>query len=598
MSALTPEYRTMLDGVLHDDFVPSLPALLDTSKSQAEKDRKNLSRAFSAFALQQICSIKATDAAAAVVDDFDDFGIDAVYFHARESALYIVQAKLKPSEMFSQDEALALCQGVRKLISEDFSGFNRHVQDRAIEIGSALGDCEIIRLVVAHTGSGVSAHARRAIDELLQDEGHGEERFDKNVEDYDAARVVRDLQGAKAYPRVDVDLRLHKCANVQEPRITYFGLMNLSDLVSLHQKYGSALYASNIRTFLGHKTDVNASIRATLAEAPEEFLYLNNGIAALCNEIEPKNNSQAGKKLKVRGFSVINGAQTIASAAKLVAEREDADISKARVQVALIKAAAGSAFGKSVTQARNHQNQVTLSNFVALDDEQERLRRDLAYLGVNYVYKAGVSEHSDPQSIQHEEAAQALALLQNDPRIVVWLKREPSRFLDTEGDAYKAIFAPGLTPFVLVNAVRYARYVYRRISTESGVAHGLERLVYKHGAHALAWVLAKRLHDECAASKLVDDGKVAAVLGPHFDLLRQLVWTKVQPLLVNKGPLAFFRNQTDALRVLEALMIENYGLTADGTVAHKQAQQDPKQPYPKDLFDYLISKAPQIGGLA
>jgi hypothetical protein len=33
-------------------------------------------------------------------------------------------------------------------------------------------------------------------------------------------------------------------------------------------------------------------------------------------------------------------------------------------------------------------------------------------------------------------------------------------------------------------------------------------------------------------------------------------------------------------------------------VNHKKAQQNVTQPYPVDLFNYLVSKAPQIGNLA
>ena len=95
-----------------------------------QQRRKNLSRAFSAFALNRICGISVNDAVAAVVDDFDDFGVDAVYYHARSETLYLVQAKLKASEQFTQDEALAFCQGIRKLIKQDFTGFNKNVQDR------------------------------------------------------------------------------------------------------------------------------------------------------------------------------------------------------------------------------------------------------------------------------------------------------------------------------------------------------------------------------------------------------------------------------------------------------------------------------------
>lgn len=598
-TALPQDYYTLLERTLNDNFLPHLPALLDATKPPVEQYRKNLSRAFGAFALHRICDIKPTRAAQSVVDDFDDYGIDAIYYDPKTETLYLIQSKLKASEQFSQEEALAFCQGIRKLIDQDFTGFNKNIQDRITEIEDALENCSHIQLVVAHTGSGITKHAETAIKELI-DEDNGEERFCENPINYDAAMVVRDLQTAKAYDRVDTDIWLQKSSCVAEPRLTYFGLIHLDELVKLHQKHDKALYDKNIRTFLGHKTDVNVSISQTLSTNPKEFLYLNNGIAVLCQEIEPKgtNRSRKGKKkFKIKGFSVINGAQTIASAAHLV-ENSNADIAEAKVFINLIKASSDGAFGKSVTRARNHQNPVTLSHFVALDDEQERLRRELAYLGIHYAYKAEASDNkSDPMRIGVDEAAQALALFHPDPRFVVWLKKEPSRLLDMNSSQYKELFSPSLTALALANAVRFLRYLQTRMINETNAARGQERLTYKHGNHAIGWVLAKRIKDERQSARLLDEVKIRTGLGPAFDQLRQTVWTETEKRLIIKGPLAFFKNQTDVLPLMETVMIQFYSLSADPVVEHKRRQQQAGESYPKGLFDYMISRAPQIGNL-
>jgi hypothetical protein len=601
MSALEQVQRVVIDRVLDAEYVPHLPTLLNKTKSQEEQLSKNRSRALSAFALHNICHIPKADAAEAVIDDFDDYGVDAIYYHAPEETLYFVQSKLKSAEQFSQDEALAFCQGVRKLIKQDLSGFNKHVEKRQVEIEDAVSNCNSIKLVVAHIGSGISKHAKQAIDELLADD-HGEERFDSRVVDYDAKRIVEDLRAAKAYERVDTELWIEKCSMVSEPRVTYFGLVQLLDLVKLHDKYDKALYERNIRTFLGHKTEVNTSIQKTLGTNSKEFMYLNNGVTALCQEIHPKGTSQAkgGKKrLKLHGFSIINGAQTIASSAKFVADNKGQDISNARVSLTLIKADADGEFGKSVTRARNHQNPVHFANFAALDDEQERLRRDLAHLGIHYAYKAEAADSTnDENRIRIDEAAQALAMFQPDPRFVVWLKKEPAQLLDTTSSQYKALFSPAVTAFQLANAVRLNRFIQGRMTTEEKYASGQERLAYKHGCYVLAWAMSKRLSGAIKGAALIDSTKLKTELSTPFDTLRQTLWDITRDATrYSKGPLALFRSQTDVIPLLQKVLIAHYGLGTDPVLVHKQGAYKTGQLYPEELFAYLVSKAPQIGNL-
>lgn len=599
MAPLSAHNMSLLEIALGRDFVPHLPPLLDSSKPVEQQNKKNLSRAFSAYALRNLCEIAAVDAATSVVDDFDDFGIDAVFYHAGSETLYLVQGKLKASETFSQDEANAFCQGVRRLIKQDFTGFNGHVLSRQADIEGALEACSHIQLVVAHTGSGISNHAHTAINDLLNDDDHGEERLKKTVIDYDASRVVVGLQDGQAYPRVDATLTLRDWACSMEPRKTYFGLVKVADLVRLHDTHGKALYAKNIRTFLGQTTEVNRSIRETLANTPANFLYLNNGVTALCEQIDAKNGTRTEKRFKVTGISVINGAQTIASSARYLTENTGADISAASVMVTLIKADADQAFGKAVTRARNHQNPVLLANFAALDDQQERLRRELAYLNIHYAYKAeGPENAQDASRIRIDEAAQALALLQSDPRYVVWLKKEPAQLLDTESAAYQNLFGGSLTGIQLANAVRALRYIQQRMVTEAIVASGLERLTYKHGVYALGFILAKRIKQVIISANLIDEAKLRTELGAPFDAARQTLWGAVQPKTLLKGPLAIFRNQTDAIPLLRDAMITHYGLGADPAIAPLQAKVVLTDPYPqKALFDYLSVKAPQIGNI-
>lgn len=598
MTPLSADYMAFLQTALGADFLPHLPPLQDMTKPADQQAKKNLSRAFSAFALQKICDIPPVDAAAAVVDDFDDFGIDAVYYQGSSETLFLVQGKLKASETFSQDEANAFCQGVRKLIKQDFTGFNGHVGKRQTEIEDALEACTHIQLVIAHTGAGISNHAETAVNDLLNNEDHGEERLKKTAIDYGSARVAADLQAGQAYPRIDATVTLRDWASSMAPRKSYFGLVKIDDLIGLHEKHDKALYAKNIRVFLGQTTEVNRSIRETLATKPADFMYLNNGVTALCEQIDPKNGTRAEKRFKITGLSVINGAQTIASSAQYAKDNKGADISTASVMVTLIKSDTDDAFGKAVTRARNHQNPVLLANFAALDDQQERLRRELAYLDIHYAYKAEGPDNSlDPKRIRIDEAAQALALLQPDPRYVVWLKKEPAQLLDTESVAYRDLFRAGLTGIELANAVLALRYVQFRMLIEAVVANGPERLTYKHGGYALGFILVKRIRQAISGAALIDEAKLKAALGPAFDSARQELWGTVQPKTVLKGPLAIFRNQTDAVPLLRDTMIAHYGLAADPAIAPLRAKVTLGELYPQALFAYLAAKAPQIGNL-
>src|SRR5690606_10893864 len=324
-----------------------------------------------------------------------------------------------------------------------------------------------------------------------------EERLDTQVIYYTAVEGVRDLLAEQAYQPGHTDIALQKHAKVETTRTTYYGIPRLPELGALHQKEGKALYERNIRYFLGSsRSDVNKAIKATLRDAPADFFYLNNGVTAVCDLIEPKGGKAGVKKFKARGLSIINGAQTVASAAEFVAQHPDCSIGDAKVMLTLIKAPADGSFGKRVTKARNHQNPVQTANFASLDENQERLRQEIAHLGFEYHYRPEALA-TGPTAITLDEALRALASQQHDPRYAVWLKSEPARLANPDSAEYQALFANTLTGAALVNAVLCHRAIRALVVDYElrAPARSQERLIYRHGIHVITAVMMKRLRN-------------------------------------------------------------------------------------------------------
>ncbi len=90
MAALDPQFIGILKKILAERFVPFLPPLLDVTKPLAEQEAKQLSRAFSAFTLNKLLDVTPQVASASVVDDFNDKGIDAIYYEVHSETLYIL----------------------------------------------------------------------------------------------------------------------------------------------------------------------------------------------------------------------------------------------------------------------------------------------------------------------------------------------------------------------------------------------------------------------------------------------------------------------------------------------------------------------------
>lgn len=601
MPALATNFLNILKDKLEKEFIPHLPELLNKERPKADQDKKQLSRAFSGFVLHKMLNVGIADAAQSVVDDFDDNGLDAIHYEATSKTLYLVQTKLREREQFDEGDAIRFRKGADLLLSQRYDRFNANVRSRKDELDDVFDEAERIQLVVAYVGTGFSAHAKAELKELTEDQEHHEVgRLQPDIVEYGPDKVQADLLAEQSVGVVNDSLVLSKWQHIGGHRDTHIGVALVSDLVALHKKHNKALYERNIRYFLGSReSDVNKSIQDTLRAAPDEFFYLNNGVTALADLVEAPQGTKANKRLRLRGLSVINGAQTISSAAEFVAQNPLCDISAAKVLVTIIKADSEGKFGRSVTRARNHQNPVSTGNFASLDPRQEVLRRELAYLGYSYHYRPEATPRDAEVSasiITIEQAMKALALFEVDSRYPYWLKNEIVRFQNAESSEYQSLFTPTLTGAQLVNKVKFFRFVRDVLASNAGATGGAEGLFYRHGAFVVAAVLAKRCRTRVNEPDVLKQTQLNELLSDPLDKCRQACWDKARPLVgQGRSVLSYFQNQGSTVRLLDGCMSAIYGLEqAEAYQAVKQVT-DRREAFPQErVFRYLATQAPQI----
>lgn len=443
MSELT---LNRIRSVLHDKF-DGLIDLSDRAKHPADQvESCFLSRALAAQAVKSLTGVEPSVAAAAVVDGFDDCGIDAIHFDAHSDVLYLVQSKWSNNGGASFDEAAAskFINGIRALLQADFARFNSKVKSKEAEIREALfASREIeIRVVTVHTATQpIPNHVSRIIADLtssLNDPVPLAEHID-----YDQAGVYGLITSESRDAKINVQTVLHEWGVIEKPFLAYYGRVSLAQVIQWWKEHRNKLFSQNLRLFY-HSSAVNDALRKTIVEDPENFWYFNNGITIITDKvIKGIAGSPAHKfgNFTCEGASVVNGAQTVGTVGSSL-DPEANDDAEAYVQVRIISLEnCPPGFGSKITRATNLQNSVGTREFAAMDPLQHRLATEFALDKRRYVYKSG--EASDPRGeggCSIVEATQALGCAIS-VSLAVQVKKEIGLiWADTEASPYTDIF--------------------------------------------------------------------------------------------------------------------------------------------------------------
>lgn len=516
MPNLPPLELPQLRQKLQNDFRGHIPPGRTGSAEAREADF--LSRALAAFTVQHLAGCSLEDAAAAVVDGGGDGGIDAVYFSRTAEILWVVQSKFITGGYGEPDlgSVAKFKAGIEHLLDQQFQAFEKNQgwvriipELQAIFRRGALQ----VRAVLVYSGLNVVSEDRLLMFEAVKRRFGAHDYFDHLC---CSLTTVHDwITGADQRPGIqEAEIVVHDPGWVKNPYETMYGRVEIADLVRLYREHGSHLVAANIRSYKGN-TAVNQKIAATYRDEPAHFFYLNNGLTAYCEEfrVVPADYGNPDRKtVRVRGFSIVNGAQTLGSVAKAALGTREPAGGQGYVFIRIVSLAQCNddlEFARRITQSTNFQNQINPRDFVALDDQQERIASHLRLEGVGYHYKDDADQTTeDASNFTLQEATLALASLEWEGTGDLCAKAtaDLSALYSLEpiypppapySSRYHRLFRPERSARTIWRAVQVRRMVVRQLRDEGRAADsGLRKSFFENSRAVVLSVVFVRLRPE------------------------------------------------------------------------------------------------------
>lgn len=487
--------------------------LADLNQRDKEYDTKVLTRCLAAYAVYSIGGTSEADAASAVVDGGEDNGIDAVYYSPTTKRMAIVQSKWKKDGTGEPEsgEIRKFKDGIVDLVNLNFDRFNTKLLKKQSAIEAALGEFDTkFDLVLIHTGShSLSSHSRRVIDDLLHelnDAGDGESEDVVTFHHLNQATIHSSLASGLEGEPIELEIGLSQWGKLEEPHLAYYGMVAGEEVANWWANKGKRLFSKNIRQMLG-ATEVNDEVRSTLEKCPDNFWFFNNGITLVADTIRKSMVGGNGRDIgsfKVTNVSIVNGAQTVSVIGKFKLEG-GRNLERVRVPIRLISLEdTDSNFGANVTKTNNRQNRIENRDFVSLDEQQIRLRRELAIEGIDYNIVRSENFKPTKLAIDLSEATIALACCTGQANMAVQAKREIGKFYENLTKApYIAIFNPNTTGIFLRNVVLSLRKIDDALEKQASVLakrSGKRYGVLIHGNRFITMLAFKKLNVERAAN--------------------------------------------------------------------------------------------------
>jgi hypothetical protein len=521
------------------------------SDTDAERDVKILTRCLAAFAIYNATGCTEAEASSAVWDGGDDNCVDAAFYDPIEKQVVIVQSKWIKSGTGepSATDISSFAGGIKDLIEGDLDAFGDRLKSRVSAISDALMQPgTTIRIILVSTGASVIApHGTRNISRLLEELNEGEDDGIATFEVVGMNEVFGGLSSEGGLGKIKLSATLLDWSRVSHPHNAYFGIIDGAQLKAWWATHGKRLVAKNIRYGLGD-TDVNMQIRATASSEPEHFWYFNNGITLIAEDVTrapAAAASHSSGNFELNGASIVNGAQTVSTLARV----DDSALDKVKVSIRIvILKDAPEKFGADVTRTNNLQNRVEGRDFASDDPVQTKIKSEMAMENVDYQFHRSGDFSPSPISCDLIEATTALACAATDPSLSVAAKTGIGRFFNDLSKApYKTIFNPNTTGARTFNAIRVLRAVDEWIAETKGNAlkkSGYGWGVLIHGNRAIAASVFNKLGNSMIDKSINDfdpsyrekvNAACAEVYPKIVDVLEQKFPSKALAVLF-KGP--------------------------------------------------------------
>ena len=476
---------TRISARLHELFDGHL-RLADVAR-KPPKDIENflLTRSLAALALMDVAGLHPDQAAACVTDGGSDDGIDAVCVDGKKKIVYFVQSKWRSTAKGVQlVDFTRFRDGVKDVLALKWSANNANLHAFRKEIEGALQDIDtnVVMLLIHTSEIPIANNIKAKISEFVAEQNKYTGDF-LEFREVDLAKIVHIARSKTRPTDIDLTILLGQWGLLSKPYKAVYGAVPALDVAKWHEDHGDKLFSENLR-YVIEKSDVNEGIVETAEKEPQNFWYYNNGITAICDSFEKQpigGTSTDSGAFTVKKVSVINGAQTVGSLSKAKAAGIALDNVFVHMRViSLVGTPEG--FASGVTRSNNTQNDLNPVDFVSLDPNQDRIRKEAEQLGITYSFRRGEAEPPQATGFNIRSATVAAACASGDLRLAVSAKRYISGLWeDVKKEPYTKLFNDDTSALYLWNIVQLMYAVDALLTKQADRLTGRERLIAIHG---------------------------------------------------------------------------------------------------------------------
>jgi hypothetical protein len=393
-----------------------------------------------------------------VCDGHGDKGIDGIYINDNEECIDVFQSKIvqKPTKTLGDTQLKEFIGSIQQL--ETLEGIDSVI--------SSTVNTQLKGLITEYKEYFISSkYTIRGVFVTNSEKDHNAESLlesistSTNLVVWDKSLISKMyVPSEKAIP-VTLELSFDVFGvdyaeyNVDNIARVVIAPISATDLVLMEGIDNQQLFDLNLRKSLG-KTKVNKDIAKSVTNPLEhkQFLLYHNGITVICSKLDTSEKD----KIKIQGYSVVNGCQSVSS----LYENSDKVTKDLRILTRIIEIEPGSELIPKITRNSNNQNGIKPRDFRSNTAIQVRLQTEINKNYPQYFYAIKSGDNPGQLSVIENELAGRILLAFDlkEP----WLIQRTKKIFD---ESHHDIFA---RPEVTGGRIVVLFVIYKKIEVELG----------------------------------------------------------------------------------------------------------------------------------